>query len=74
MSADWRERVSIDPAVRSGQPTIRGMRVTVEDVLVFMAAGMTVDEILREYTYLEEDDIYAALAYAAESLPDAPAT
>ena len=46
------------------------MRVTVKDVLGFLAAGMTVDEILTEYPYLEREDILAALAYAAEALPN----
>ena len=46
------------------------MRITVKDVLGFLAAGMSVDEILREYPYLERDDVYAALAYAAETVPD----
>jgi uncharacterized protein (DUF433 family) len=73
MAVDWRERVVIDPEVRNGQPTLRGMRVTVKDVLGFLAAGMTLGEILHEYPYLEEDDVYAALAYAAEKLPDTPA-
>jgi uncharacterized protein (DUF433 family) len=73
MSVDWHVRIVIDPEVRSGQPTIRGMRVTVKDVLGFLASGMSVDEILREYPYLEEDDVYAALAYAAEKLPNSPA-
>jgi uncharacterized protein (DUF433 family) len=59
MSVDWHVRIVIDPEVRSGQPTIRGMRVTVKDVLGFLASGMSVDEILREYPYLEEEDVYA---------------
>ena len=70
MAIDWHERVETDPDVRSGQPTIRGMRVTVKDVLSFLAADMTVDEILAEYPYLEREDILAALAYAVEALPD----
>ena len=44
--------------------------VTVKDILGFLAAGMTVDEILLEYPYLEREDIYAELAYAAETVPD----
>ncbi len=69
MAIDWRTRVEQDPLVRSGQPTLRGMRVTVKDVLGFLAAGMSVDEILAEYPYLEREDILAALAYAAENVP-----
>ena len=59
--------------MRSGQPTLRGMRVTVKDVLELLAAGMSIDDILADYPYLEREDILAALAYAAETLPD-PAT
>ncbi len=70
MVIDWRTRIETNPDVRSGQPTIRGMRVTVKDVLGFLAAGMTADEILAEYPYLEREDILAALAYASEALPD----
>lgn len=70
MVIDWHTRIETNPDVRSGQPTIRGMRVTVKDVLGFMAAGMTADDVLAEYPYLERDDILAALAYASEALPD----
>lgn len=70
MAIDWRARVKRDPHVRSGQPTLRGLRLTVKDVLGFLAAGMTVDDILAEYSYLEREDVLAALAYAAEALPD----
>jgi len=69
MGIDWHTRVETNPDVRSGQPTIRGMRVTVKDVLGFLAAGMTADEILADYPYPERDDILAALAYATEALP-----
>jgi len=70
MAVDWRLRITRDPDVRSGQPTLRGLRVTVKDVLGLLAAGVTVDEILSEYPYLEREDILAAFAYAAEALPD----
>lgn len=70
MGIDWHTRVETNPEVRSGQPTIRGMRVTVKDVLGFLAAGMSAEEILAEYPFLERDDILAALAYATEALPD----
>ena len=70
MTSTWRERIRTDPGVRSGQPTLRGMRITVKDVLGLLAAGMTPDEILSEYPYLERDDILAALEYAAETVPD----
>ncbi len=70
MSSTWRDRIKTDPRIRGGQPTLRGMRITVKDVLGFMAAGMTPDEILAEYPYLELEDILAALEYAAETVPD----
>jgi uncharacterized protein (DUF433 family) len=70
MNSTWRQRIKMDPRIRSGQPTLRGMRITVKDVLGFLAAGMTPDEILSEYPYIEREDILAALEYAAETVPD----
>src|SRR5262245_64233651 len=58
-------RITRDPAVMGGKPCIRGMRVTVGTVVGLVAAGHTRDEILREYPYLEADDIAEALSYAA---------
>ena len=58
-------RITRDPAVMGGKPCIRGMRVTVGTVVGLVAAGHTRDEILREYPYLEADDIPEALSYAA---------
>ena len=59
-------RITIDPAVCSGHPCIRGMRIRVEDVLSLLAAGETPGEILDEYPYLEAEDIPAAIAYARD--------
>jgi uncharacterized protein (DUF433 family) len=56
-------RITRDPAVMSGKPCIRGMRVTVGTVVGLIAAGHTREEILREYPYLEADDIAEALSY-----------
>lgn len=70
MAIEWRERIKRVPGVRSGQPIIRGLRITVKDVLGFLASGMTVAEILHDFPELEEADIHAALAYAAENLSD----
>jgi uncharacterized protein (DUF433 family) len=70
MSSAWRERIKADPSLRSGQPTLRGTRITVKDVLRFLAAGMTPEEILAEYPYLEHHDILAALEFAAETMPN----
>ena len=58
-------RITRDPAVMSGRPCIRGLRVTVGTVVGLLAAGRTSEEILRAYPYLEAEDIREALAYAA---------
>jgi uncharacterized protein (DUF433 family) len=58
-------RITRDPAIMGGKPCIRGMRVTVGTVVGLVAAGHTRDEILREYSYLEAEDIREALSYAA---------
>jgi uncharacterized protein (DUF433 family) len=58
-------RITRDPAIMGGKPCIRGMRVTVGTVVGLVAAGHTRDEILREYPYLEAEDISEALSYAA---------
>lgn len=60
------ERISIDPTICHGKPTLRGLRYTVEMVLELLSAGMTHSEILEDYEDLEEADILAALAYAAK--------
>ena len=59
------ERITITPGKRGGKPCVRGMRVTVYDVLHWMASGMTRQEILKEYPELQMEDITACLAYAA---------
>ena len=63
---DYRERITIDPDVRFGKPCIRGMRITVYDVLGYLASGMSHEEILSDFPYLEEEDIRASLAFAAD--------
>ncbi len=62
---DYRERITIDPAMRGGKPCIRGMRITVYDVLGYLASGMSHEEILGDFPDLEEEDIRASLAFAA---------
>ena len=59
-------RITIVPGQRSGQPCIRGLRVTVWDVLDMLASGMSEDEILGEYPYLEKADFPAVYAYASQ--------
>ena len=58
--------ITIEPGKRGGKPCIRGMRITVGDVLEYLASGMTTEEILADFPYLIKDDILACLSYAAE--------
>lgn len=57
--------ITLEPGKRGGKPCIRGMRITVYDVLSYLAAGMTQQEILADFPYLTEEDILASLNYAA---------
>jgi uncharacterized protein (DUF433 family) len=66
MGMDYQSIITLDPEKRSGKPTIRGMRITVYDVLSYLAAGMTHEEILNDFPYLTEEDIRACLSYAAD--------
>lgn len=66
MSATPQPIITIEPGKRGGRPCIRGMRVTVYDVLSYLAAGMTPQEILDDFPYLTADDIRACLRYAAD--------
>ncbi len=66
MNDDWRTRITIEPGKRGGRPCIRGMRITVYDVLSYLAAGMTASEILADFPYLTAEDVQACLAFAAE--------
>jgi uncharacterized protein (DUF433 family) len=59
------ERITIKPDVCGGEPTIRGMRITVSHVLEMLAAGMTPEQVLQDFPYLEKADIDACLEYAA---------
>ena len=63
---DYRRHITIEPDKRSGQPCIRGLRMTVRDVLEYLAGGMTVEEILADFPDLTSEDIRACLAYAAD--------
>jgi uncharacterized protein (DUF433 family) len=62
---EWRDRITVDPEVRSGKPCIRGTRITVYDILEYLAGGMTEEQILRDFPDLVRDDIRATLAFAA---------
>jgi uncharacterized protein (DUF433 family) len=65
--SDFRKIITIKPGKRSGEPCIRGMRITVYDVLSYLASGMSIAEILDDFPKLTEADILAVLAYAAEA-------
>ena len=66
MNQSWRSLITVEVGKRGGRPCIRGMRITVYDVLSYLAAGMTTQEILDDFPYLTAEDIRACLAYAAE--------
>lgn len=66
---DYRKIITIEPGKRGGRPCIRGMRITVYDILGWLAAGMSNEEILDDYPELTVEDIRAALAYAADREP-----
>ena len=59
-------RITVNPEVMVGKPTIRGLRITVEQILKALAGGVTVEELLEDYPELEREDIQAALVYASE--------
>jgi uncharacterized protein (DUF433 family) len=63
---DYRHLITIEPGKRGGKPCIRGMRITVYDVLEYLASGMSEDDILRDFPDLTREDIRACLAFAAE--------
>lgn len=63
---DYRKIITIEPGKRSGKPCIRGLRITVYDVLDYLAGGMTEDDILRDFPELTREDIRACLAFAAD--------
>ena len=60
------DRITLEPDKRSGKPCIRGLRITVYDILEYLASGMTQSEILADFPALEQEDILAVLAFAAE--------
>lgn len=62
---DYRDIITIDPGQRSGKPCIRGMRITVQDILEYLAGGMTEGDILVDFPELTHEDIRACLAFAA---------
>lgn len=69
MDEQCQSRITIEPGKRSGQPCIRGMRITVQDVLEYLAGGMTPDEVLADFPELVAEDLRACLAFAADTHP-----
>jgi len=63
---NYQDRITIEPGKRGGKPCIRGMRITVSDVLEYLASGMSENEILADFPDLEREDIKACLAFAAD--------
>jgi uncharacterized protein (DUF433 family) len=63
---NYKDRIAIDPAIRFGKPCVRGTRVTVGDVLSYLASGMREEDVIADFPQLTADDIRACLAFAAE--------
>ncbi len=63
---NYEHLITVEPGKRSGKPCIRGMRITVYDVLEYLASGMTEDEILTDFSELTREDIKACLSFAAD--------
>lgn len=64
--SNYNDLITLEPGKRSGKPCIRGMRITVYDVLSYLAAGMSIDEILADFPMLTREDVLACLSYAAD--------
>lgn len=64
---DYRNIITIEPGKRSGKPCVRGLRITVSDVLEYLASGMTQEDIIRDFPALTKEDIRACLAFFADS-------
>ncbi len=69
MSVDYKKIITVEPGKRNGQPCIRGMRITVYDVLEYLAGGMSVEEVLHDFPELTHEDIRACFAFAADQKP-----
>ena len=64
--SDYRKIITIEPGKRGGKPCVRGLGITVYDILEYLASGMTKEEILKDFPELTEEDIVACLSYAAD--------
>ena len=65
MTVRYQDRIFVDPAIRGGKPCVKGTRITVYDILEYLAGGMTEDEVLRDFQGLAREDVRAALEFAA---------
>jgi uncharacterized protein (DUF433 family) len=63
---NYKDIITLEPGKRGGKPCIRGMRITVYDILDYLASGMTIEEILEDFPYLTREDILASLSFAAD--------
>lgn len=63
---NWQKHITINPEIRSGKPCIKGTRLTVSDVLSFLASGMSFEEIIVDFPQLDKEKIFAALSFAAQ--------
>jgi len=61
--SDYRDRITIEPGKRGGKPCVRGLRITVYDVLSYLASGMSVEDVLEDFPSLTREDVLACLAY-----------
>jgi len=66
VSMDYSKIITLEAGKRSGKPCIRGLRITVSDVLGYLASGMTTEQILQDFPELTRDDVHACLAFAAD--------
>lgn len=66
MHIDYKEIITLEPGKRGGKPCIRNMRITVYDILSWLASGMSIEEIMEDFPELTEKDIYACLQFAAQ--------
>ena len=66
---DYSHHITVEPGKRGGQPCVRGMRITVRDVLEYLAGGMSIEEVLLDFPELTIDDIRACLTFAASQIP-----
>lgn len=63
---DYRTIITVEPGKRGGKPCIRGLRITVYDILSYLAGGMSIEQVLEDFPYLTREDVLACFAYAAD--------